>query len=74
MACYWITNPGKAWKVFVANRIKKRQQPTGAISVTRKFCPSDMNLADLGSKGATIPKMKRGNLFVGPDWLLDEKQ
>ena len=33
-----------------------------------------MNLADLGSRGATNVKMKRGNWFVGTDWLLDEIQ
>ena len=23
VAWYWITNPGKSWKVFVANRVRK---------------------------------------------------
>ena len=33
-----------------------------------------MNLADLGSRGATIVKMERGNWFAGPDWLLDKRR
>ena len=33
-----------------------------------------MNIADLGSRGATIAKMERGSWFTGPDWLLDERQ
>ncbi|KAL9958494.1 hypothetical protein ACROYT_G035514 [Oculina patagonica] len=71
-----ITNPGKGWKVFVANRVKKIAETTGPINITWKYCPSEMNLhvADLGSRGATIVKMEKGNWFTGPDWLLDERQ
>jgi len=29
VALYWITNPGKPWKVFVANRVKKMVEITG---------------------------------------------
>ena len=32
-----------------------------------------MNLADLGSRGATIVKIERGNRSAGPDWLLDKR-
>lgn len=74
VALYWITNPGKGWKVFVAHRVKKIAETTSPINITWKYCPSDMNLADLGSRGATIAKMERGNWFAGPDWLLDERQ
>ena len=74
VALYWITNPGKGWKVFVANRVKKIAETTSPINITWKYCPSDMNLADLGSRGATIAKMERGNWFAGPDWLLDERK
>ncbi|XP_078364031.1 uncharacterized protein LOC144648298 [Oculina patagonica] len=74
VALYWITNPGKGWKVFVANRVKKIAETTGPINITWKYCPSEMNLADLGSRGATIVKMEKGNWFTGPDWPLDERQ
>ena len=72
VALYWITNPGRGWKVFVvvANRVKKIAETTGPIDVTWKYCPSDLNQADLGSRGATITYMERGNWFTGPDWLL----
>ena len=74
VALYWLTNPAKAWKVFVANRVRKIAEATSEIGITWKYVPTDMNLADLGSRGATIAKMERGNWLTGPKWLLDEKQ
>ena len=59
VALYWITNPGKGWKVFVANRVKKIAETNTAITITWKCCSSDLNLADL-------VKMERGNWFAGP--------
>ena len=61
VALYWITNPGKGWKVFVANRVKKIAETTGPINVTWKYCSSDM-------------KMERGKWFFGPEWLLEKKE
>ena len=74
VALCWLTNPAKAWKVFVANRVRKIAEATSEIGITWKYVPTDMNLADLGSRGATIAKMERGNWLTGPNWLLDEKQ
>ena len=74
VALYWLTNPAKAWKVFVANRVRKIAEATSEIGITWKYVPTDMNLADLGSRGATIAKMERGNWLTGPNWLLDETQ
>lgn len=73
VALYWITNPGRGWKVFVSNRVKKIAETAGPINITWKYCPSELNLGDLGSRGATIVKMERGNWFAGPDWLLDKR-
>ena len=74
VALYWLTNPAKAWKVFVANRVRKIAEATSEIGNTWKYVPTDMNLADLGSRGVTIAKMERGNWLTGPNWLLDEAQ
>ena len=74
VALYWLTNPAKAWKVFVANRVREITVATSEIGITWKYVPTDMNLADLGSRGATIAKMERGNWLTGPNLLLDEMQ
>ena len=37
-----------------------------------KHCPTDLNIADLGSRGVCINKMEKGNWFTGPEWLLNE--
>ena len=71
---YWIRNPGKPWKVFVSNRVKKMAEITGETGISWKYCPTEKNLADLGSRGAGIHKMETGGWFTGPEWLLDEKQ
>ena len=73
VALYWITNPGKAWKTFVSNRVQIIPQITEENTVQWKHCPSEKNVADLGSRGASIEKLEKGNWFQGPRWLVDEK-
>ncbi len=74
VALYWICNPGKSWKVFVSNRVRKIAEITHEIGIIWKHCPTDKNIADLGSRGANLDKMKKGDWFSGPDWLLDESE
>ena len=74
VALYWVINPGKSWKVFVANRAWKIAQITGEAKINRKHCPKEENIVDIGSRGAGINKMKKAGWFTGPEWLLDEKQ
>ena len=74
VALYWITNPGKRWKVFVANRVQKIAEITNEIGVTWKYCPTSKNLADMGSRGIGLDKVENNEWFTGPDWLLDEQQ
>ena len=74
VALHWLTNPAKAWKVFVANRVRKIAEATSEIGITWKYVPTEMYLADLGSRGVTIATMERGNWLTGPNWLLDETQ
>ena len=74
VALYWIRNPGKPWKVFVANRVKKKAEIVVETGIVWKYCPTEKNLADLGSRGAGIQKMETGGWFTGPEWLLDKKQ
>jgi len=43
--------------VLVVNKVEKIAETTGPIDITMKYCPSDLNLADLGSREAAIAKM-----------------
>jgi hypothetical protein len=54
VALYWITNPGKPWKVFVANRVKRIAKITEETEAAWKYCPTNKNLADLGRRGASF--------------------
>ena len=74
VALYWITNPGRGWKVFVSNRVKKIAETACPVNITWRYCPSELRLADVGSRGATIVEMERGNWFAGPDWLLNKRR
>jgi len=69
IALYWICNPGNQWKVFVANRVAKIAEITG---IQWKHCPTEMNLTDLGGRGATLEKKEKGEWFTGTEWLLHE--
>ena len=53
---------------------KKIAETAGAINSTWKYCSSELNLTDLGSREATIVKMERANWFSGADWLLDKRR
>ena len=74
VALYWKTNPGRPWKVFVSNRVRKMAETTNDVNIDWKYCPTSMNLADQGSRGADIKKMEKGDWFTGPDWLLEERE
>jgi hypothetical protein len=74
VALYRICNRGKSWKVFVSNRVRKIAEITHETKIIWKLCPADKNLADLGSRGASLDEMEKGNWFAGPDWLLDERE
>lgn len=47
---------------------------TGKRGIVWKYCPTEKNLPDPGSREAGIHKMETGGWFTGPEWLLDEKQ
>ena len=72
VALYWISSPGKAWKVFVANRVKKIAEITEEVGIQWKYVPSENNVADAGSRGISLNQMKNKDWYDGPDWLLNE--
>ena len=74
VAIYWIHNPRKPRKTFVANRVRQISEATEKNSITWKHCTTDMNIADLGNRGASIEKTwLLGRWFEGPEWLFDEE-
>lgn len=44
------------------------------VNIDRKYCPTSMNLADQGGRGADLNKMEKGDWFTGPDLLLEERE
>ncbi|XP_068690319.1 uncharacterized protein [Montipora foliosa] len=74
VALYWLMNPGRNWKVFVANRVRKIATITEKLNISWKYCPTDKNIADLGSRGASVDKMEKGDWFTGPEWLQHEEK
>ena len=73
VALYWIHNPRKAWKTFVTNRVLKISEATEENKIAWKHCTTDMNIADLGSRGASIERTEKDCWFEGPEWLFDEE-
>ena len=71
VALFWISSPDRPWKVFVSNRTRKIAEITDEVGIHWKYCSSEDNLADLGSRGATIDKLEKGGWFSGPEWLID---
>ena len=41
MALYWIRNPGKSWKILVANRAKKVAEIVGEPGVVWQYCTTE---------------------------------
>ena len=57
----------------MANRVNKIAQITDEVNITRKYCPTQMNLADLGNRGASIDKLHNHDWFTVPEWLLNKE-
>jgi hypothetical protein len=74
VALFWILNPARSWKTFVANRVRKIASITSKLDIKWKYCPSKENVADLGSRGASNNRMESNGWFHGPDCLLDEEK
>jgi hypothetical protein len=47
---------------------------TSDLNIILKYCPWKENVADLGSRGASINQMDCNGWFHGPDWLIDEEK
>ena len=58
----------------MANRVRKIATVTEKLNISWKYCPTDKNIADLGSRGASVDKMEKGDWFTGPEWLQHEEK
>ena len=67
-------NPGNNWKVFVANRVRKIATVTEKLNISWKYCPTEKNIADLGSRGASVNKLEKCDWFTAPEWLQHEEK
>ena len=74
VALYWLMNAGNNWKVFVANRVRKIATATEKLNISYKYCPTDKNIAELGSRGASVDRMEKGDWLTGPEWLQHEEK
>ena len=54
-------NPGNNWKVFVSNQVRKIATVTEKLNISWKYYPTDKNIAELGSRGASVGKMEKGD-------------
>ncbi|GFV79193.1 uncharacterized protein TNCV_1817401 [Trichonephila clavipes] len=71
VALWWIREQGN-WSVFVANRVKEIRELTQFQSW--RHGPSNMNIADLLSRGCTPQKMLDFKWWEEPRWLRNNRE
>ena len=52
----------------MANRVRKIATVTEKLNISWKYCPTDKNIADLGSRGASVDKLEKSDWFTAPEW------
>lgn len=67
----WIAGEPSRWPTFVANRVTKIQHLTA--DCIWRHVPSELNPADLLSRGTTAAGLDKAFWFKGPDFLIDDK-
>ena len=58
----------------MANRVRKTATVTEKLNISWKYCPTDKNIADLGSRGASVDKLEKCDWFTAPGWLQHEEK
>ena len=67
-ALYWIRQENKEWKPFVQNRVSEIRKNVPVLSWLH--CPSEENMADVASRGASLSQLIMDNQWWdGPEWL-----
>jgi hypothetical protein len=54
--------------------MKKIAEITEEVEIQWKYCLTEANLANLGSRGASLNKMEKGGWYEGPEWLLEQEK
>ena len=73
VALSWIKGIQKEFKQFVQNRVNEIRKLTSIDSWN--YCPTDMNPADLASRGSTATDLVKNRLWWdGPTFLLESKE
>ena len=68
---YWIRSHGKAWAVFVENRLLEIHENTRPFQW--KYVPSSLNPSDLGTRGISYEQFVNSDLwFHGPKSISSE--
>ena len=57
---YWIRSPGKPWKVFLANRVKKVVEIIGKLGIAWKYCPMEKNFWEVEELESAIWRQEGG--------------
>lgn len=69
---YWINNPAKHHKVYIAHRAGEIQEHTKSIQW--RYVPTELNPADIPSRGVKAGELKNNTLFYeGPSFLLENE-
>lgn len=67
---HWLTKSERNKCVFVANRVKTIQEFNDLHSAEWHYCPTDVNPADLLTRGIPLKQFLSSSLwFSGPVWL-----
>lgn len=66
----YLNNDAKRFQVYVANRIQKIRDHSEPQQWS--YIPTDINPADLASRGATPFQLSNSNWFQGPEFLQEE--
>ena len=54
--------------------MRKIAEITQDMGIVWRHCPTNKNLADFRSHGASIDKMQKGQWFEEPEWMINKEK
>lgn len=73
IALYWIASPGKPWKVFVANLVRKITAISKETGINWKHVSCEINIADAGSRGGNLEPNGEQTMVRWP-WMVTRRK